>query len=195
MRIGVDMRIPDVRVPRIVEQIVNQHVAVIVVHRAVGEHVAFEPGQHRVARRSVDDHRIADIAHCGVDQAEVEHDRVDSAEPVKTIAAGQCREAVVPRSACGRLQLADLSLDAEPAPVTERAALIGPDGDKPPLGSPTIAGVVWSSEVWVLTRNSVPMVAPAASNACALMLAAPALKSLQVMTKPPSANAVILASA
>ena len=95
VRVGVDMRVPHVVILRIVEQVVDQRVAVIVVHRAVGEHVALEAGQHRVARRAVDDHRVAHMAHRGVDQAEVERDGVVAAERVDAHVAGQQVERVI----------------------------------------------------------------------------------------------------
>ena len=49
VRVGIDMRVPDVVILRIVEQVVDQRIAVVVVHGAVGEDEDLEAGEHRVA--------------------------------------------------------------------------------------------------------------------------------------------------
>jgi hypothetical protein len=88
------MRVPDVVVAREVEQVVDQPVAVIVVDGAVGEHELLEAGQHRVARRPVDDHLVAVIRHGRVDETEIERDGVVAAERIDVLAAGPARRNV-----------------------------------------------------------------------------------------------------
>ena len=47
--IGIRTRVPHIVVLRIVEQVVDQRVAGVGAYGPVGEHVAFEAGQHRIA--------------------------------------------------------------------------------------------------------------------------------------------------
>ena len=95
VRIGVRMRVPDVVILRIVEQVVDQHVAVVVVHRAVGEPEHLDAGQHRVARRGIDDDAVARMAHRRVDEAEAERHAVDTAAAVERLVAADRGEIIV----------------------------------------------------------------------------------------------------
>jgi hypothetical protein len=74
----VNVRIPGVVVRRIVKQIVDQAVAVIDIHRAVGELADFESAQLSMAGRVVHNHAIAGLSDGRVDQPEVEINRVDA---------------------------------------------------------------------------------------------------------------------
>ena len=99
MLIRIGLRVPDVVVARKIEQVVDQQIAVAVVHDAVGERVSLEPAQHGVARRPVDGHVIAGPGDGRVDEAEVERDRVIAEAGVDRRVAGRRREAVVSRRA------------------------------------------------------------------------------------------------
>ena len=76
MGIRIDMRIPHVVVLRIVIEIVDQRIPVVIVHGAVGEVEHLEARQHGMAARRVDDHLVAGIGHSCIDQPEAERDRV-----------------------------------------------------------------------------------------------------------------------
>jgi hypothetical protein len=90
--IGVRMCVPDVVIMRIVEQVIDQAVAVGIVDRAVGEHEALEPGKHGVARRTIDVTVFRSRRDGGVDQAEVERDRVDAVDALDELeACGACK--------------------------------------------------------------------------------------------------------
>jgi hypothetical protein len=80
--IRIGLRVPDVVIVRIVEQVIDQPIAVAVVDRAVGENEPLESGEHGMARRTVDRHAIAEPDDGRVDQAEVERDRVIAAERI-----------------------------------------------------------------------------------------------------------------
>ena len=67
---------------RVVEQVVDQRAAVVVVHGAVGEDVVLHAGRLDVARRRIDDDLVPRIAHRGVDKLEAEMHGVDAAERV-----------------------------------------------------------------------------------------------------------------
>ena len=91
------MRVPHVVILRIVEQVVDQRAAVVVVHRAVGEVEHLEAGQHRVAAaRPVDDDLVALVFDARVDQLEVERDGVDAKPGIDPLLARQRVVAVVP---------------------------------------------------------------------------------------------------
>ena len=65
--VGIDVCVPDIAIVRIVEQIVDQRIAVVVIHGAVGEHEGLNASQHRVAAaRPIDDHVIAREADRGI---------------------------------------------------------------------------------------------------------------------------------
>ena len=96
VRIGVRTGAPHVVILRIVEQVVDQRAAVIVVDRAVGEHEALEAGEHGLRRRPGDRHGIARAGDRRVDQPEAERDRVDAGAAVDLHVAVR-REAAVAR--------------------------------------------------------------------------------------------------
>ena len=61
MLVGIGLRVPDVVIARVIEEIIDQPVAVVVVDRAVGEHEPLEPAEHGTARRADDRHAVAEI--------------------------------------------------------------------------------------------------------------------------------------
>ena len=52
VQVGIRLRVPDIVIARVIEQIVDQAVAVGVVHRAVGEHEPLESAEHGMPRRA-----------------------------------------------------------------------------------------------------------------------------------------------
>src|SRR5215212_316611 len=96
MGIRIGMGVPDIVILRVVEQVVDQPVAVVVVDRAVGEYEALEAGENGMAAGgAVDDYLITRIAHGCVDQPEAESDRIDAAIRVYALIAWHSREAVI----------------------------------------------------------------------------------------------------
>ena len=93
--IRIRVRVPDVVIVRVIEQVVDQRIAIIVVHGAVGELVSFESAEYSVARRPVDGDVIAGPSDGRVDQAETECDRVVAQAGIDRRTAGWCRVAVV----------------------------------------------------------------------------------------------------
>ena len=86
MRLGVPAALPDVMIGRIVVQVVDQRVAVIVVDRTVGENIGLEPVEHiAAAPPAVDDHVIVRPGDGAIDQAEREVDSVRPAERVEAL--------------------------------------------------------------------------------------------------------------
>ena len=99
VRFSIDVCGPEVVIARIVEEVVNEGVAVVLVHRAVGEHVSLNAGQLGMAGRRVDDDAWRRIADGRVDQPEVEGDGVDAAETIDPGASRRRIECVVARPA------------------------------------------------------------------------------------------------
>ena len=99
-----------------------------------------------------------------------------------------CRPAVVPMACCSPKACALIlrSLPSPSVPLWSAQVMT-----KPSSGRAAIAEVNWNDDACVLTRNSVPTLAPPASKTCALM--SESLKSplLHETTKPPSTSAVI----
>ena len=65
LRIGIGVRGPHVVILRIIEQVVDQRIGVIVVHGAVGELEDLEAGQNRLAARPIDRDGVARIGDGG----------------------------------------------------------------------------------------------------------------------------------
>jgi hypothetical protein len=94
VRVGVDMRVPHIVAVRVVEQVIDQRAAVVVVHRAVGELEDLEAGDDGVARCRVDGELVAGPDECRVHQGEVQDQRIDAAEPVECGSAGGRSEGI-----------------------------------------------------------------------------------------------------
>ena len=88
--VGIDVCVPDIVIVRIVEQIVDQRIAVVVIHGAISEHVGLKAGQHRVAAaRPIDDHMIAREADRGIGEIEIEAEYVVARAAVKIVGERQ----------------------------------------------------------------------------------------------------------
>ena len=94
MGIGVDMRVPDIVIVGVVEEIRDQRVAVVLIDGAVSEAVGLETGQDRVARRRVNDDLVSGVADDRVGQPEIENRNVVAAESIVSVVARRDREKI-----------------------------------------------------------------------------------------------------